>query len=103
MFTYYMTNISAMINIPIVIIQKLPILARMVCKWPNSSWALPTNLAARPKNVLRPVPITIASPSPCLQVEPEKTSSPTDLFTGSDSPVNAAWSIETSPCATIIK
>jgi hypothetical protein len=32
----------------------------------------------------------IASPSPCLQVEPENTSSPTDLVTGNDSPVNAA-------------
>jgi len=32
----------------------------------------------------------IASASPCLHVEPEKISSPTTLFTGSDSPVNAA-------------
>jgi hypothetical protein len=32
----------------------------------------------------------IASASPCLQVAPENISSPTDLLTGKDSPVNAA-------------
>ncbi|KAG1220752.1 hypothetical protein G6F68_021112 [Rhizopus microsporus] len=70
--------------------QKLPILAKMVCKWPTSSLASPTNLAARPKKVLVPVPITMASASPCLTVEPEKTSSPASLPTGKDSPVRAA-------------
>lgn len=49
---------SATINIAIPIIQKLPILARIICKWPISPAEPPTNLAARPKNVLRPVPIT---------------------------------------------
>lgn len=32
----------------------------------------------------------MASASPCLHVEPENISSPTFLFTGKDSPVNAA-------------
>ena len=112
-----MTKISATINMAIPIIQKLPILASIICKWPISSRAPPTNLAARPKNVFVPVPITkirkrwwtdetwiyilpIASASPCLQVEPENISSPMVLLTGSDSPVNAAWSMETPPCAT---
>jgi hypothetical protein len=70
--------------------QKLPILARIDCKWPTSSPASPTSLAARPKKVLVPVPITTASASPCLTVEPEKTSSPASLLTGKDSPVRAA-------------
>ena len=53
-----MTRISATMNITIPHIQKLPIWARIVCKWPVSSPALVTNFVARPKNVLRPVPMT---------------------------------------------
>ncbi|WVZ11052.1 hypothetical protein V8G54_015582, partial [Vigna mungo] len=37
--------------------------------------------------------MTTASISPCLQVEPEKTSLPGFLVTGKDSPVRADWSI----------
>ncbi|ORZ24468.1 hypothetical protein BCR42DRAFT_403016 [Absidia repens] len=79
--------------------QKLPILAKICCKCPTSSPDSPTNFAARPKKVLRPVPITTASASPCLTVDPEKISSPASFVTGSDSPVKAAWSMETSPWA----
>ena len=57
--TYYITTISATINMAIQVMQKLPILARIVCKWPISACEPPTSLAARPKNVLRPVPMTI--------------------------------------------
>lgn len=35
--------------------------------------------------------ITTASISPCLQVDPENTTSPSFLVTGSDSPVRADW------------
>ncbi|RAL50018.1 hypothetical protein DM860_016794 [Cuscuta australis] len=48
---------------------------------------LSTRCAALPKKVWRPVAITTASISPCLHVEPEKTSSPGYLVTGKDSPV----------------
>lgn len=43
--------------------------------------------------------LPIASASPCLHVEPEKISSPITLSAGSDSPVSAASSMETPPCA----
>ncbi|KAF8093495.1 hypothetical protein N665_0383s0122 [Sinapis alba] len=49
---------------------------------------LSTKHAVLPKKVLEPVAITIASISPCLQVEPEKTCSPFVLVTGSDPPVS---------------
>jgi hypothetical protein len=41
--------------------QKFPILAKIICKCPISWLAPPTNVAARPKNVLVPVPITVKS------------------------------------------
>ncbi|KAI9316624.1 hypothetical protein BX666DRAFT_178909 [Dichotomocladium elegans] len=94
-----MTKISITTKMPMLTKQKLPIWPRTCCKWPTSSPASPTSLAARPKKVFRPVPITTASASPCLTVEPENTSSPASLPTGKDSPVSAAWSIETEPCA----
>nr|GMD32475.1 hypothetical protein ZEAMMB73_Zm00001d050215 [Ipomoea batatas] len=45
--------------------------------------------AAFPKKVCSPVAITTASISPCLQVDPENTSSPGFLVTGRDSPANS--------------
>ena len=48
-----------------------------------------TKCAAFPKKEWTPVAITTASISPCLHVEPEKTSSPVLLVTGRDSPVRA--------------
>jgi hypothetical protein len=57
-------------------------------KWPTL-FVESTRCAALPKNVCTPVAMTTASISPCLQVDPEKTSSPGFLVAGIDSPVRA--------------
>ncbi|MFS7991648.1 hypothetical protein Hanom_Chr12g01073121 [Helianthus anomalus] len=73
-------------------IQKFPIAVRTFWKCPT--WfVLSTRCAAFPKKVWTPVAMTTASSSPCLQVEPENTSSYGFLVTGRDSPVSADWSI----------
>ena len=61
-------------------------------------WKLPTSCvepmraAVLPKKVLMPVDATIPSTSPVTTVEPILQMSPSDISTGSDSPVSAAWS-----------
>ena len=73
--------------------------------WPLDSWI---DLAASPIIVLSPVSVTSISASPVLMMEPlqsfspEPGSSPSSrgTATGSDSPVSAAWSTESSsPCS----
>ena len=56
------------------------------------AWVPEMRAAARPKKVFLPVAYTTHSVSPCLIVEPEKATPPGKRFTGSDSPVRAAWS-----------
>uniref|UniRef100_A0A0A9DAM2 Mha2 n=1 Tax=Arundo donax TaxID=35708 RepID=A0A0A9DAM2_ARUDO len=83
-----MTMISMMMPTAMEQIQKFPIAVRTFWKWPT--WlVLSTRCAALPKKVCTPVAMTTASISPCLHVEPEKTSSPGPLVTGRDSPVSA--------------
>lgn len=55
-------------------------------------WTPLMRAAERPKKVLGPVAYTTACLSPCLMVDPPKTTSPGPFFAGSDSPVRAAWS-----------
>lgn len=66
--------------------QKLPI--EVMTLWKCPVWfVVSTRWPALPKNVWTPVATTMAAISPCLQVEPEKISSPGCLVTGIDSPV----------------
>ncbi|EYU29859.1 hypothetical protein MIMGU_mgv1a017372mg [Erythranthe guttata] len=68
--------------------QKFPIAVRTFWKCPT--WfVLSTRWAALPKKVWTPVAMTTASISPCLHVDPEKTSSDGLFVTGRDSPFNA--------------
>mmetsp|Transcript_23799 Transcript_23799/g.32739 ORF Transcript_23799/g.32739 Transcript_23799/m.32739 type:complete len:390 (-) Transcript_23799:272-1441(-) len=50
------------------------------------------SVAVLPKKVSDPVPVTNASHSPLVTVDPMRQASPTRMVTGRDSPVRAAWS-----------
>nr|GMD81971.1 hypothetical protein MIMGU_mgv1a017372mg [Ipomoea batatas] len=70
-------------------IQKVPMAVRTFWKCPDLVRAVYKMSCPSQRKCGPPVAITTASISPCLQVEPEKTSSPGCLVTGRDSPVRA--------------
>ncbi|KAH9555792.1 hypothetical protein CY35_08G135100 [Sphagnum magellanicum] len=78
-----MTKNSTMMPMVIEMMQNLPIV--------KTFWKWPTLFVESTKKVYTLMVMTTTSISPCLHVNPKKTSSPGFFVSGIDSLVNANW------------